>query len=218
MKNIKTRDLIYCALFAALTAIGAFIHFQLFQATITLQFFFTAMAGLLLGARLGALSQLVYVALGLIGIPIFAAGGGFNYIFNPTFGFLLGLIPTTLVSALTGAPVRRDIAMTGEISIRGRVLAIGGLKEKTMAALRHGIKTVIIPAANEKDLEEIDQTVRNALNFITVSHVDSVIETALDLNRRMPEQAAAQEQTPAHTDPMQLPAPKRQRRKPAIRQ
>lgn len=55
MKNIKTRDLIYCALFAALTAIGAFLHFQLFQATITLQFFFTAMAGLLLGAKLGAL-------------------------------------------------------------------------------------------------------------------------------------------------------------------
>ena len=66
MKNIKTRDLIYCALFAALTAIGAFLHFQLFQATITLQFFFTAMAGLLLGAKLGALSQLLYVALGLI--------------------------------------------------------------------------------------------------------------------------------------------------------
>ena len=67
MKNIKTRDLIYCALFAALTAIGAFLHFQLFQATITLQFFFTAMAGLLLGAKLGALSQLLYVVLGLVG-------------------------------------------------------------------------------------------------------------------------------------------------------
>ena len=76
MKNIKTRDLIYCALFAALTAIGAFLHFQLFQATITLQFFFTAMAGLLLGAKLGALSQLLYVVLGLVGVPIFAAGGG----------------------------------------------------------------------------------------------------------------------------------------------
>ena len=73
MKNIKTRDLIYCALFAALTAIGAFLHFQLFQATITLQFFFTAMAGLLLGAKLGALSQLLYVVLGLVGVPIFAA-------------------------------------------------------------------------------------------------------------------------------------------------
>ena len=92
MKNIKTRDLIYCALFAALTAIGAFLHFQLFQATITLQFFFTAMAGLLLGAKLGALSQLLYVVLGLVGVPIFAAGGGFGYVFNPTFGFLLGLI------------------------------------------------------------------------------------------------------------------------------
>ena len=97
MKNIKTRDLIYCALFAALTAIGAFLHFQLFQATITLQFFFTAMAGLLLGAKLGALSQLLYVVLGLVGVPIFAAGGGFGYIFNPTFGFLLGLIPTAWV-------------------------------------------------------------------------------------------------------------------------
>ncbi|MBE6984280.1 MAG: endopeptidase La [Ruminococcaceae bacterium] len=88
---------------------------------------------------------------------------------------------TAMVSALTDAPVRRDIAMTGEISIRGRVLAIGGLKEKTMAALRHGIKTVIIPQANEKDLEQIDQTVRRALNFITVEHVDAVMEAALCL-------------------------------------
>ncbi len=88
---------------------------------------------------------------------------------------------TAMVSALTGAPVCRDIAMTGEISIRGRVLAIGGLKEKTMAALRHGIKTVIIPKANEKDLNEIDQTVRRALNFITVEHIDSVMQAALCL-------------------------------------
>ena len=103
MKNIKTRDLIYCALFAALTAIGAFLHFQLFQATITLQFFFTAMAGLLLGAKLGALSQLLYVVLGLVGVPIFAAGGGFGYVFQPTFGFLLGLIPAAwVVGAVTG--------------------------------------------------------------------------------------------------------------------
>ena len=91
-------------------------------------------------------------------------------------------ICTALVSALTGAPVRRDIAMTGEISIRGRVMAIGGLKEKTMAALRHGVKTVIIPADNEKDLEEIDQTVRKRLNFITVRDADAVLEAALDLS------------------------------------
>ena len=84
-----------------------------------------------------------------------------------------------LISALTGLPVRRDIAMTGEISIRGRILPIGGLKEKTMAALRAGIHTVIIPAENEKDLAEIDQTVRDALNFITTDHVDRVLDTVL---------------------------------------
>ena len=86
---------------------------------------------------------------------------------------------TAIVSALTGTPVRRDVAMTGEISIRGRVLPIGGLKEKTMAALRHGVHTVIIPAQNERDLELIDQTVRKSLNFITAQTVDTVLEAAL---------------------------------------
>lgn len=95
-------------------------------------------------------------------------------------------ICTALVSALTGAPVRRDIAMTGEISIRGRVMAIGGLKEKTMAALRHGVKTVIIPQDNVKDLEEIDQTVRSRLNFIPVKDADTVISTALDFSAVQP--------------------------------
>ena len=70
--------------------------------------------------------------------------------------------------------------MTGEVTLRGRVLAIGGLKEKTMAALRNGIKTVILPADNVKDLEEIDQTVRAALRFIPVEQVDSVLAEALD--------------------------------------
>jgi len=87
---------------------------------------------------------------------------------------------TALVSALTGVTVRRDVAMTGEISLRGRVMAIGGLKEKTMAALRHGISTVIIPKDNERDLEDIDQTVRKALNFVVASHIDTVLETALN--------------------------------------
>ena len=87
---------------------------------------------------------------------------------------------TAMVSALTGTTVRRDVAMTGEISIRGRVLPIGGLKEKTMAALRHGITTVIIPKANERDLSEIDQTVRRSLNFVTAQTVDTVLETALN--------------------------------------
>ncbi len=88
-------------------------------------------------------------------------------------------VTTAMVSALTDTPVRRDVAMTGEISIRGRVLAIGGLKEKTMAALRHGVSTVIIPEDNRRDLDEIDQTVRHALNFVTASTVDTVLDTAL---------------------------------------
>ena len=88
-------------------------------------------------------------------------------------------ITTAMVSALTGTPVRRGIAMTGEVTRRGRVLPIGGLKEKTMAAFRNGIKTVIIPADNGKDLEEIDQTVRKALRFILVERADQVLEQAL---------------------------------------
>ena len=87
---------------------------------------------------------------------------------------------TAIVSALTGHSVRRDVAMTGEISLRGRVMAIGGLKEKTMAALRHGIRTVIIPKDNERDLEEIDQTVRKALNFIVAERVETVLDAALN--------------------------------------
>ena len=87
---------------------------------------------------------------------------------------------TAIVSALTGDTVKRDVAMTGEISLRGRVMRIGGLQEKTMAALRHGIHTVIIPAENERDLEVIDQTVRSQLNFITAQTVDTVLEAALN--------------------------------------
>ena len=88
-------------------------------------------------------------------------------------------ICTAIVSALTGTPVRRDIAMTGEISLRGRVLPIGGLREKTMAALRNGVSTVIVPADNEPDLSEIDPTVRSALNFVLADKVDKVLEAAL---------------------------------------
>ena len=88
-------------------------------------------------------------------------------------------ITTAMVSALTGTPVRRGIAMTGEVTLRGRVLPIGGLKEKTMAAFRNGIKTVIIPADNGRDLEEIDQTVRKALQFVLVERADQVLSAAL---------------------------------------
>ena len=86
---------------------------------------------------------------------------------------------TSMVSVLTGIPIRRDIAMTGEITLRGRVLPIGGLKEKLLAALRAGITTVFFPKDNEKDLAEIPDNVKRALTLIPVSHVDSVISQAL---------------------------------------
>lgn len=93
----RTRSLILAALFAALTAVGAFIRIPLGTMALTLQFFFTAMAGLLLGPNWGALSQCVYVALGLVGLPVFTAGGGLGYVLQPSFGFLLGLIPAAWV-------------------------------------------------------------------------------------------------------------------------
>ncbi|MCC8076302.1 MAG: endopeptidase La [Clostridiales bacterium] len=88
-------------------------------------------------------------------------------------------ITTAIVSALTNTPVKPDVAMTGEVTLRGRVLPIGGLREKTMAAYRAGMKTVIIPRDNEKDLEEIDPTVAGALRFVTASQVDAVLAEAL---------------------------------------
>ncbi len=86
---------------------------------------------------------------------------------------------TSIVSTLTGIPVRKDLAMTGEVTLRGRVLAIGGLKEKLLAALRGGITTVLIPEENRKDLAEIPAKVLEALEIIPVSHVDEVLARAL---------------------------------------
>jgi ATP-dependent Lon protease len=86
---------------------------------------------------------------------------------------------TAIVSVLTGIAVRKDVAMTGEITLRGRVLPIGGLKEKLLAALRGGIKTVLIPKDNEKDLAEIPDNVKRGLSIIAVSTVDEVLSNAL---------------------------------------
>ena len=88
-------------------------------------------------------------------------------------------ITTAVVSALTGVAVRGSIAMTGEVTLRGRVLAIGGLKEKTMAAKRNGIKTVIIPKQNQRDLSEIDPVVRESLRFVVADSIDTVLSEAL---------------------------------------
>ncbi|UZW56484.1 endopeptidase La [Sphingobium sp. JS3065] len=90
----------------------------------------------------------------------------------------IGMV-TTIVSTLTGIPVHKDVAMTGEVTLRGRVLPIGGLKEKLLAALRGGIKTVLIPAENEKDLAEIPANIKEGLEIVPVSHVDEVLARAL---------------------------------------
>jgi ATP-dependent Lon protease len=86
---------------------------------------------------------------------------------------------TVIVSMLTGIPVKRDVAMTGEITLRGRVLPIGGLKEKLLAALRGGIKTVLIPEENAKDLADIPNSVKNGLEIIPVARMDEVLKHAL---------------------------------------
>lgn len=111
---MSARKLVYTALFAVLTAVGAFLRIPLGVSSITLQFLFTAMAGVLLGPGCGALSQGVYVALGLMGLPIFTTGGGFGYVLQPTFGFLLGLIPAAaIIGAISGkstSPLRIALA------------------------------------------------------------------------------------------------------------
>lgn len=99
MKRLTTRELALCSLFAALIAIGAFLQIPLPNFDyFTLQFFFVLMAGMLLGAHLGAMSASLYVLTGLLGIPVFAAGGGISYVLRPSFGFLLGFIVTAYCS------------------------------------------------------------------------------------------------------------------------
>lgn len=99
-------------------------------------------------------------------------------------------LTTALVSALSGTPVRRDVAMTGEITLRGKVLAIGGLKEKTMAAYRAGVKTVCIPKENEPDIDELDDVVKNNVKFVIAEDISTVLETALVLPNCAPKEKA----------------------------
>ena len=112
------------AMFTALTAVGAFIRIPLPVIPFTLQIFFTTMAGLLLGSKLGALAVGMYVLMGLCGVPIFTGGGGFTYIFTPSFGYILGFVGGAFLTGVLSAPVRR-----GEVTRRGicffRLLASG---------------------------------------------------------------------------------------------
>ena len=119
---MHTRTLTRTALFTALTAAGAFIRIPLGYSSITLQFFFTAMAGCLLGPVWGPVSQAVYVALGLIGLPIFTQGGGLTYLLQPTCGFLIGLIPAAWVIGLLTVhrpphPVRTALACLAGLTV-----------------------------------------------------------------------------------------------------
>jgi ATP-dependent Lon protease len=111
---------------------------------------------------------------------------------------------TALVSALMHQPVRRDVAMTGEITLRGRVLPIGGLREKTMAAYRAGIKTIVIPADNNADLAELDNVVKENIKFVTAENMDIVLKTAIIFseNKIASAQAAATVMTPINCVPL----------------
>ena len=94
----KTSSLVYCALFTALIAVGAFIKIPIPVVPFTLQYLFTMLAGILLGSRLGSLSVLAYMILGLIGLPIFSEGGGIGYVFKPSFGYIIGFCVETFVT------------------------------------------------------------------------------------------------------------------------
>ena len=107
---------------------------------------------------------------------------------------------TAVVSALSETPARHEVAMTGEITLRGRVLPIGGLKEKTMAAYRYGIKTVIIPAENQPDLKEVDEVVKSNIQFVPVETLDTVLEWALAPKKE-------EEALPAEGQPVEAAVP-----------
>jgi ATP-dependent Lon protease len=121
---------------------------------------------------------------------------------TPKDGPSAGIAMTTaLVSVFTGIPVRADVAMTGEITLRGEVLPIGGLKEKLLAAMRGGIKTVLIPEQNVKDLAEIPANVKNALEIVSVRWIDKVLDIALERKPvPIPEEEVSAESATAATE------------------
>jgi biotin transport system substrate-specific component len=124
--HISTRELILTGLFCALTAVGAFIRIPLGYSSFTLQVFFVFMAGVILGPKYGFLSQLTYILLGLLGLPIFTGGGGISYIFQPTFGFLLGYLPGAwIVGKIAGGSVRVSRILTGCLAGLAVIYLIG---------------------------------------------------------------------------------------------
>lgn len=124
MKHKTLYKMLLTALFAALTAIGAFLKIPIGPSAFTLQLFFTCMAGVLLGPYWGALSQILYIALGLMGLPIFTEGGGLMYVAVPTFGFLLGLIP---MAFLIGLLSRKGLSRLPWLWLRLALACVVGL-------------------------------------------------------------------------------------------
>jgi ATP-dependent Lon protease len=123
---------------------------------------------------------------------------------TPKDGPSAGIAMTTaFVSALTGIPVRADVAMTGEITLRGEVTAIGGLKEKLLAAHRGGVKTVLIPEENVKDLQDIPQNAKANLDIVPVRWIDQVLEVALE---RVPQALAEDDAIDVKPTPKAEPA------------
>ncbi|GBF34755.1 substrate-specific component BioY [Desulfocucumis palustris] len=108
--NLTTKQMALVSMFAALTAVGAFIKIPVPYIPFTLQFFFVILAGLLLGSRLGLLSQIIYIAVGLSGLPVFASGGGIGYVAQPTFGYLLGFAAAAFVAGRINEKYSRDSA------------------------------------------------------------------------------------------------------------
>ncbi len=102
---------------------------------------------------------------------------------------------TALVSLLSGRPVKPEVGMTGEITLRGQVLPVGGVKEKVLAAHRSGLRTVILPKRNQADLDDLPDEVRQAIQFILVDTVDEVLESALDLSRNRPDEGESKPAT-----------------------
>jgi ATP-dependent Lon protease len=117
---------------------------------------------------------------------------------------------TALISALTKRPVSRDVAMTGEITLRGRVLPIGGLKEKSLAAFRAGIKTIVIPERNQKDLDEIPKPLRRKLQWVVAKDMSDVLRFALlDSDNTAKRSAATNVKINRHSGSKRLPRPAR---------
>ncbi|MBN1482690.1 biotin transporter BioY [candidate division KSB1 bacterium] len=123
----RTRHILFAGLFAALTATGAFIKIPFYPVPFTLQTFFTALAGLALPAEWAALSQMVYIVIGLSGIPVFSSGGGFGYILQPTFGYLIFLpLSAYTISKWTFRPGRRSMVKTLMIVMAGMLITLCG--------------------------------------------------------------------------------------------